>query len=136
MDIVDRLLAETQNFAGEIDDGTVLEDAAAEIRRLRSMQIHPSCQPTITPPVSGEWFVFDPWEMSYGDRFNTEQEAIAHADHLIETGLDGGTWDEDVEGIFVARITHTPTRTSLEVPEWAEPGTTEWWHYDMTAVGI
>jgi hypothetical protein len=95
------------------------------------------------------WLVWDPEEGC--ETFATEADALAEAASRIERFMDDGSWDEEVEEVTVARITHTAERVTEHVrpaemtdDEWYEltgddfasdrkPG--GWWgHYEMASV--
>jgi hypothetical protein len=94
------------------------------------------------------WLVWDPEEGC--ETFATEADALAEAASRIERFM-GDSWDEEVEEVTVAKITHTAERVTEHVrtaemtnDEWyaltgddfasdRKPG--DWWgHYEMARV--
>ena len=66
------------------------------------------------------WIVYDPLDGI--SAFATEAEAVNEAESLIEGYLQE-TWDENVEGIVVARLTHYIAERNVierDDPRWDE----------------
>lgn len=92
-----------------------------------------------------EWIVYDPLDADTYT-FSTEQEAVDHATHLIETYLDDCCWAEEVLDIYVAQRTHFIRRNVLGVrsemtdDEWEAltnglgDEADEWWDHDLVPV--
>ncbi len=89
------------------------------------------------------------WIVDGGDgcttEFDTEAEAVAYADACIQDWCDEG-WMEEVDNIFVARLTHRSQRQVVAVQgevsdeEWERvthggSGYSEWWEYTIEPVG-
>lgn len=89
------------------------------------------------------------WIVDGGDgcttEFDTEAEAVAYADACIQDWCDEG-WMEEVDNIFVARLTHRSQRQVVAVQgevsdeEWERvthggSGYYEWWEYTIEPVG-
>ena len=89
------------------------------------------------------------WIVDGGDGcttgFDTEAEAVAYADACIQDWCDEG-WMEEVDNIFVARLTHRSQRQVVAVQgevsdeEWERvthggSGYSEWWEYTIEPVG-
>lgn len=71
------------------------------------------------------WLVYDPLDGCV-ETFADEADALAHAALLIDQSLDDGLWDESVECIVVAKVTHTArkrilaVRSEMSEEEWAQ----------------
>ena len=89
------------------------------------------------------------WIVDCGDgcttEFDTEAEAVAYADACIQDWCDEG-WMEEVDNIFVARLTHRSQRHVVAVQdevseeEWGRvthggSGFSEWWEYTIEPLG-
>ena len=89
------------------------------------------------------------WIVDCGDgcttEFDTEAEAVAYADACIQDWCDDG-WMEEVDNIFVARLTHRSQRHVVAVQdevseeEWGRvthggSGFSEWWEYTIEPLG-
>lgn len=89
------------------------------------------------------WIVHDPMQMVGTEHYDTEAEALAAAASLIEAYNDGDSWDEEVEGIVVARVTHGVAKTVLGVKsemtqeQWNDltggSDCDEWWDFHVSA---
>lgn len=87
-----------------------------------------------------EWAVYDPYD-GWTENIATEEAAIGEALSRIEGYLDDGSWDEDVEGILVAKVIHRPVRKVLGVRAEMDPDawdeltggseSDEWWDYTI-----
>lgn len=87
--------------------------------------------------MSGPYVVFDPWEADYYE-CATFEEAMEKAENLTQSFLMDGTWDEDVEGVFVAKVVAAPVKRVLARngdPGWDEitggSDSDEWWDYEL-----
>ena len=87
--------------------------------------------------MNGSYVVFDPWEADYYE-CNTFEEAIEKAENLTQSFLMDDQWNEDVEGVFVAKIVATPVKRVLAVrsdDNWDEitggSDSDEWWDYEL-----
>lgn len=81
--------------------------------------------------MSRDWVLYDgeDWRT-----FETEAEAVTAADQAIDEWREACDpfWPEEVEGIFVAHVTHEIGRTTQDVlPFEAPDGVTEIWDYGM-----
>jgi len=66
------------------------------------------------------------------DFYDTEAEAIAKAANDIDRCLVDDQWDEEVDEILVARVTHTVEHEDIEPPEGLEGQ--PWFHCVLEAV--
>lgn len=65
------------------------------------------------PPKT--WAVIDPYELCPPRTFATEDEAIKHANGVIESMCDDESWDENVQDVAVVRIHHVTIEKVLGV---------------------
>lgn len=61
------------------------------------------------------WVLYDQWDGV--DFFATEAEALARAASLIEGYLVDEQWNEDVDGIVIARLTHVVGHEDMTPPD-------------------
>ena len=73
------------------------------------------------------WVLYDQWDGV--DFFATEAEALARAASLIEGYLVDEQWNEDVDGIVIARLTHVVGHEDMTPPEGREGE--PWFHCVM-----
>lgn len=84
------------------------------------------------------WALYDPHDGTC-DFFITRAEAVAKMTARFDSYLGDGTWDEDVEELFVAQITDIPERThvinraDMSPDDWDGmtdcSDCTQWWEY-------
>lgn len=87
--------------------------------------------------MNGSYVVFDPLEADYYE-CATVEDAMEKAENLTQSFLMDGTWEEDVERVFVAKIVATPVKRVLAKngdPGWDEltggSDSDEWWDYEL-----
>lgn len=90
------------------------------------------------------WIVYDPQDGV--SLHNSEQEALAHLDHVLGMYACDDYWSEDVEGLIVAKVTHQMSKIVLGVrcemtdDDWADltggmgDECDECWDYKITPV--
>lgn len=92
------------------------------------------------------WVVYDPYSTCL-DEFPTEAEAVTYAEGLIDGFIADDTWDEGVEQIVVAKLTHhiakrvlgVKAEMSAEAWERMTGGNNtadEWWRFDLVRAQI
>lgn len=92
--------------------------------------------------MAAEWIVYDTYDGL--EWFDTETAAVAHATGCIDRYLND-TWDEDIESLTVACVTHRPVqrilgrRNEMSEDDWqiltGGADVDEWWDYTVQSVG-